>query len=619
MRSLALFLSIFSQTALTAEPDPKERDPIEESTKKGVQFLLNVHRPTATYTGGSNGIGTSCLGGMALLECGVDEKNPSMQNIIRFVRREIMKDSSTYNISLAIMFLDRLGDPADEALIQFLAVRLMSGQTESGGWAYDCGLALTRDQNAELRKVFEQESRLIRVGPPSKTPNDPPKKEPQKKDAPEPAKKESKPQLHPAIGKLLTEMKTMEGAGGDNSNTQFAILGLWCARKHGVPVDKAMKAIEKRFRENQCPDGGWDYGGTAAEASTPSMTCAGLIAMAVTYGTSVSVLRNKVDAKLPVPEKKDRVDLGADEAVTSGLKLLGKNLRGDGGSQKNPVLSKALTQDLYLMWSLERVGMIYGLSTIGKVDWYTGGAEALVKSQRQNGSWSAVYQPDVDTAFALLFLHRANVAKDLSATLEGQVKDPGIATLRSGDISSILGKNKNDPPKKATTEPPPKPKATNPEAEFEAKVSKLTQEVLGAAGQKQSELIRSLREAKGSVNTEALSRLIPNMKSETQNEVREALATRLTRMSALTLFEMLKDDRREIRLAAVTACGLKGDKQFTPDLINALEGKDGAIVQAAHASLHKLAGKDFGPAKDASDADKARSIEAWKNWWKMQK
>ena len=90
------------------------------------------------------------------------------------------------------------------------------------------------------------------------------------------------------------------------------------------------------------------------------------------------------------------------------------------------------------------------------------------------------------------------------------------------------------------------------------------------------------------------------------------------RMTATTLRNMLSDESREIRTAAATACGLKADNQFVSDLISLLTEKDGLVVQAAHASLKTLTGKDFGPDSNATDADKTRvSLPA--NWLRGQK
>src|SRR5207302_4089676 len=79
----------------------------------------------------------------------------------------------------------------------------------------------------------------------------------------------------PAIGRM--EMM-LGGGGGDNSNTQFAILGLWAARRHGVPVEKALARADSRFRTSQNGDGGWGYmpvpgmRGGVFGGSTSSMT-----------------------------------------------------------------------------------------------------------------------------------------------------------------------------------------------------------------------------------------------------------------------------------------------------------------------------------------------------------
>src|SRR5262249_21236200 len=69
----------------------------------------------------------------------------------------------------------------------------------------------------------------------------------------------------------------------DNSNSQFALLALWAAQRHGVPVDRTMARVVRRYRGSQNSDGGWSYtyapgGGTG---SAPAMTCVGLIGLAV--------------------------------------------------------------------------------------------------------------------------------------------------------------------------------------------------------------------------------------------------------------------------------------------------------------------------------------------------
>src|SRR5262249_42171515 len=67
-------------------------------------------------------------------------------------------------------------------------------------------------------------------------------------------------------------------------------------------------------------------------------------------------------------------------------------------------------RDLYFLWCLERVGVIFGKERIGGVDWYDAGATALVRSQAGDGSWTIPgYIQSVNTSFAVLFLSKSNV------------------------------------------------------------------------------------------------------------------------------------------------------------------------------------------------------------------
>ena len=81
----------------------------------------------------------------------------------------------------------------------------------------------------------------------------------------------------------------------DNSNTQFATLGLWVARKHGLPVDAALVRVNQRFRNSQNADGGWGY--TSGEKfqgmSSSTMTCAGLLGLTVAHGVVAAQVLEK--------------------------------------------------------------------------------------------------------------------------------------------------------------------------------------------------------------------------------------------------------------------------------------------------------------------------------------
>src|SRR5262249_50100171 len=74
-------------------------------------------------------------------------------------------------------------------------------------------------------------------------------------------------------------------ARDDNSNTQFAIMALWAARRHHVPMEQSLALVEERFRVSQQPGGGWGYM-LHGPGQKDTMTCVGLIGLAVGHGSA---------------------------------------------------------------------------------------------------------------------------------------------------------------------------------------------------------------------------------------------------------------------------------------------------------------------------------------------
>ena len=135
----------------------------------------------------------------------------------------------------------------------------------------------------------------------------------------------------------------------------------------------------------------------------PTMTCAGLLGVAVGFGLQ--------DAG------KGAVRPDQDPIVQKGLRHL-SNFIGQPG--EHPRGTKPRMQELYFLWSAERVAVLYQLKTIEGKKWYEWGAEVLTTNQRPDGSWQGGGHgsvPVTDTCLALLFLQRVNLAKDLTDKL----------------------------------------------------------------------------------------------------------------------------------------------------------------------------------------------------------
>jgi hypothetical protein len=257
---------------------------------------------------------------------------------------------------------------------------------------------------------------------------------------------------------------------------------------------------------------------------------------------------------------------------------------------------------LYFLWSVERVGMIYSVPVMGGVNWYDVGTGAILRAQSPDGSWAAsrsILIPsitsDINTCFALLFLRKSNFAHDLTANLKSKPKQ---TTIRSGDDAG-------------DAIPPPAAPASD--------ADRLARELPGATPERQEAILGELRDGKGAEFTDALARAIPNLIGGLQKKARDALAERLARMNAATLRAKLKDDNAEVRRAATLACAMKDDnKGFIPDLIAALDDKDTWVVRGAAVALRTITGQDFGPSATATADERAKSVAAWKAWWKRQ-
>lgn len=543
-------------------PAQQERPPLpaDEQVKvnlaidRGAAYLLATQNAvgtwgTATKPGRHNGfmVGHTALPALTLLECGVAPDHPAIKKAAAVIRASWVEMDATYELALSILFLDRLGNPKDKALIETFAARLIAGQTPSGGWSYSCppisgatqkqlltvlrqlnptsGLTLLPGELTQIKGSDMDPNKLGRLRPADPGPvergrakpggegrNDlarvragdkPPADLGLVKDGPrspgetsptrtgekppggslwepnyrsddaggagrlaprpgqcikvaegpapdaDPAKGEGRPGgdkggpkdggkgndpkpgdvpkpppvkvvIPPALAgvPVLRDPNLLAGwvdppkkedvptvGTTDNSNTQFAILALWVSQRHGVPMERTLDLVVRRYRASQNADGGWGYHYAAGggEGGSPAMTGVGLLGLAVGHGLARDG-RPADGAKVQDPR------------VRNGFVALTRHVGDPVGRTVNVPMN-----NLYFLWSIERVAVLYNLRTIGKKDWYRWGAEILVANQGVNGEWDKGdypgAKPVTDTCFALLFLRRANLASDLTARL----------------------------------------------------------------------------------------------------------------------------------------------------------------------------------------------------------
>lgn len=200
------------------------------------------------------------------------------------------------------------------------------------------------------------------------------------------------------------------GPGGDNSNSQFAILALHDAQQVGAKVRReTWERSAKYWRDCQNPDGSWGYLPNANGYG--SMTCAGIAALVITAEAleagDANVRDGKVNCCLPHRD---------DDQIEKGINWLGRHF----SVRRNP--AQGSQWHYYYLYGLERVGRLTARRFIGDHDWYREGADYLVAEQDPlgqywKGSGHAENNPHLSTALGLLFL-----AKGRWPILMGKVK-----------------------------------------------------------------------------------------------------------------------------------------------------------------------------------------------------
>ena len=346
-------------------------DGIDEAISQGQDYLLSQVQRDGSWRQYGHVLGETSLAGLAI--CMADnQRNPTVRKSRSFVRSALAQNSDTYDVSLAIMFLDAMKNVTDRNVLRQAGIRVAQGQLKNGAWSYGV----------------------------------------------------------PGPG-VVDFRNTL--AGGDNSCTQFAALASWVSRRHGVQNDPSLRQLNHFFRSSfNASSRGWGY--TANSSATPSMTCAGLLGLAAARGIQDAKANSPENNREQLPEVSrspfggnsvkeestpkqetqsepalEESPVPPDPIVQEAFAYLGEQL------EKNP----SLANDHYFLWSLERVCVIYGAQTIGGVDWYQWGASRLLETQNADGSWKGKYSKTVDTSFALLFLTKANIASDLTAKVSG--------------------------------------------------------------------------------------------------------------------------------------------------------------------------------------------------------
>ncbi|MBX3442312.1 MAG: hypothetical protein KF774_07880 [Planctomyces sp.] len=422
------FLAVLS---CAAQGLAQSEDEIEQARLKGVEYLKSTQLDDGSWEFAGHEAGITALCGMALVENGVPVTDRIITRAQSYVRSKASEQTNTYDVALTILFLSRMGDRDDRSLIRDLGARLLAGQNEEGGWSYNCPkvtATVLSDRSARLK--------------------------------PQPGT-------------------------GDNSCTQFAVLGLWIASRWGVPVEDALEQAALRFIDTQIENGAWTYNyWDGKEGSQESMTYAGLFCLSVAKAAKIreqqsgrpprrtlaardvqKASNDKAKGKQDAP--KGKADVKAPPANAPTLLTPGRPGAAPGTPaapqekplrqprlearaafeaatvlKDNEVFAKGLERAgqlaggispsaaRYFLWSVERLGVMLEIEAFGDVDWFERGCQSLISAQQADGSWNGSWGNKSDTAFAILFLRRANLGSDISRLLAGEPEQKFVIASR---------------------------------------------------------------------------------------------------------------------------------------------------------------------------------------------
>jgi hypothetical protein len=315
------------------------------------------------------------------------------------------------------MILEELGRVKHQSRIWQCAQFLLDNQCKNGQWSYGTPSLFTEDvpTTAPVRKE------VISGNP----------KEPDTTLPPG-------ARVNPPVKNKLKVTRRRDGPDeGDNSNSQYAALGLRACHDAGILLPQeainlaskwwrdSQKASEGpplklEFKDNDRPtDGksgvmrvtvaepqGWCYKGHADHKAYGSMTVGAVGSLAI-YG----YIRDNDGGKKRSWRK--------DRDLHEGFAWLASHFSvtwNPGPYENKDFAENSQNAYPYYLYAMERAGLLYGTETIGSHEWYPEGAKVLLESQKADGSWDSAN----DTCFAILFLRRAT--KPLRPVATGDTK-----------------------------------------------------------------------------------------------------------------------------------------------------------------------------------------------------
>ena len=348
---------------------------VDQAIKKGVEFLKTAKSPDFNKAYRNSDV----LVLWTFIHAGVAHDDPKFKTLLAVVLSEPLE--KTYKVALTAMCLEEIDRVKYQERIAQCAQFLVDNQCRNGQWNYGSPTEFVKEVKVPgLPKAVASPGGA--AGPGAAL------------------AKDGKPKVlqHVAVKKMKDGPDD-----GDNSNSQYAALGLRACFDAGVTLPEGVVLLAvKWWRDSQFKDPkkddkkvasgpaisgkveGWNYKDETAQADKPpyhAMTAGGV--------GSLVIYDYMLDRKW-----KD------DSFVKAGVNWLTQHYQ-------------VMAWNTYFLYGLERAAILFGTEKLGDHFWYAEGADALIKAQHEDGSWgkdTEWFNTTWDTCFSVLFLRRATRA-----------------------------------------------------------------------------------------------------------------------------------------------------------------------------------------------------------------
>ncbi|MEM9412353.1 MAG: DUF4159 domain-containing protein, partial [Planctomycetota bacterium] len=339
---ITLFIALVITSPVVSSGQDITAEQVRRSLQRGTRFLLGSQSKNGSWPSSLDNRfpeGTTALATLALLNCGISPKTPSIQKSIDQILAVPEGNLTTYFTSLRLMVLatadpkGQLYRPEIQNDADWLIANQVSRGAAKGGWSY---------------------------------------------------------KANPAMA--------------DSSNSQYALLALHEANQVGAKIPKDVWEMAKKYwsRAFDNRNGGFGYDVSAARVNA-AMTCAGISSLIIAE-ENLANIEGLVDGGEVVCCR----PIENSDQLNRAIAWMGKKFSVQGNPDQRRTRNK--NGKYYFLYGMERAGRLSGRRFFGAHDWYREGADALVQSQKTNGSWVgegfSEEDPNISTSFSLLFLSK---------------------------------------------------------------------------------------------------------------------------------------------------------------------------------------------------------------------